>query len=86
MEKNEESAGRILKTVGISWFSRFAVIIPQGYPFAALLIANNQDIRSVPARLGHAETSTTLNIYTHFLESTDKKSADILENVLVKHA
>ncbi len=53
---------------------------------ATLLIANNQDIRSVSARLGHAETSTTLNIYTHFLESTDKKSADILENVLVKHA
>lgn len=53
---------------------------------ATLLIANNQDIRSVSARLGHAETSTTLNIYTHFLESTDKKSADILENVLVEHA
>lgn len=53
---------------------------------ATLLIANNQDIRSVSARLGHAETSTTLNIYTHFLESTDKKSADILENVLVKQA
>lgn len=53
---------------------------------ATLLIANNQDIRSVSARLGHAETSTTLNIYTHFLGSTDKKSADILENVLVKHA
>lgn len=53
---------------------------------ATLLIANNQDIRSVSARLGHAETSTTLNIYTHFLESTDKKAADILENVLVKHA
>ena len=53
---------------------------------ATLLIVNNQDIRSVSARLGHAETSTTLNIYTHFLESTDKKAADILENVLVKHA
>lgn len=53
---------------------------------ATLLIANNQDIRSVSARLGHAETSTTLNIYTHFLESTDKKSADILENVLAKQA
>ena len=53
---------------------------------ATLLIANNQDIRSVSARLGHAETSTTLNIYTHFLESTNKKAADILENVLVKHA
>ena len=53
---------------------------------ATLLIANNQDIRSVSVRLGHAETSATLNIYTHFLESTDKKAADILENVLVKHA
>lgn len=55
-------------------------------PLIPQQIANNQDIRSVSARLGHAETSTTLNIYTHFLESTDKKAADILENVLVKHA
>lgn len=53
---------------------------------ATLLIVNNQDIRTVSARLGHAETSTTLNIYTHFLETADKKAADVLENVLVKQA
>ena len=53
---------------------------------ATLLIANNQDIRSVSARLGHAETSTTMNIYAHALESADKKASDILENVLVKQA
>ena len=69
--------------------SLFAGLTPpmtKPLPLIPQQIANNQDIRSVSARLGHAETSATLNIYTHFLESTDKKAADILENVLVKHA
>lgn len=60
-------------------------VIPR-HTSATLLIANNRDIRPVSARLGHAETSTALNIYTHFLESTDKKSAAIPENVLAKQA
>ena len=39
---------------------------------ASLLIASNQDIKTVSARMGHAQSSTTLNIYTHSLESGDK--------------
>lgn len=53
---------------------------------ATLLIAGNQDIRSVSARLGHAETSTTMNIYAHALESADKKAVDVLETMLSKQA
>ena len=53
---------------------------------ATLLIASHQDIKTISARLGHAETSTTLNIYSHALRENDKKAADALENVLVKHA
>ena len=32
--------------------------------------------------MGHAQSSTTLNIYTHSLESGDKKASDALEAML----
>jgi len=31
------------------------------------------DIKTVSARLGHAQTSTTINIYAHALKSLDEK-------------
>lgn len=51
---------------------------------ATLLISQNTDIRTVSARLGHAHTSTTMNIYVHGLESSDRKASDMLENLLNK--
>ena len=53
---------------------------------ASLLIASNQDIKTVSARMGHSQTSTTLNIYTHSLEAGDKKASDALEIMLKKKA
>lgn len=53
---------------------------------ATLLIASNQNIRTVSSRLGHAQTSTTMNIYAHALQETDRRAATALENMLVKHA
>lgn len=53
---------------------------------ASLLIASNQDIKTVSARMGHAQSSTTLNIYTHSLESGDRKASDALEAMLKKDA
>ena len=53
---------------------------------ATLLIASKQDVRTVSARLGHAQASTTMNIYAHALQETDRKAARALENMLVKHA
>jgi len=49
---------------------------------ATLLIASKQDIKTVSKRLGHAQTSTTMNIYAHALQESDKKAADILESLL----
>lgn len=49
---------------------------------ATLLIKENTDIRTVASRLGHAQTSTTLNIYVHGLKSADRKAASALENLL----
>ncbi|MDU5081983.1 site-specific integrase [uncultured Tissierella sp.] len=51
---------------------------------ATLLISNNTDIRTVSARLGHAQTSTTMNIYVHGLKSADDKATDMLNNLFDK--
>lgn len=53
---------------------------------ATLLIASKQDVRTVSSRLGHAQASTTMNIYAHALQETDRKAANALENLLVKQA
>lgn len=53
---------------------------------ATLLIANNVDVRTVSARLGHAQTSTTMNIYAHALSKMDEKAAETLENIFSNKA
>lgn len=51
---------------------------------ATLMIASRQDVKTVSSRLGHAQTSTTMNIYAHALQENDKKAADAIENLLSK--
>jgi len=53
---------------------------------ATLLIASGQDIKTTSKRLGHAQTSTTMNIYAHALEESDKRAASALETMLAKRA
>lgn len=53
---------------------------------ATLLIASHQDIRTVSSRLGHAQASTTMNIYAHALQESDKKAVNALEEMLAKQA
>ena len=53
---------------------------------ATLLIAGHEDAKTVSARLGHAETSTTLNIYAHSLLVADKTAASTIENMIAKQA
>ncbi len=48
---------------------------------ASLLIADGTDIRTVSKRLGHASTSTTLNIYTHAIKSADEAAAESLDRL-----
>lgn len=45
---------------------------------ATELIAAGVDIRTVAARLGHAQTSTTLNIYSHAMKARDQDAAAII--------
>ena len=53
---------------------------------ATLLISEQVDIRTVSARLGHAQTSTTMNIYAHALKENDKTAAEKLGELLKKNA
>ena len=76
------------------WFAKF--IKRSGLPYvtlhslrhtnATLMIAEGIDVCAVSKRLGHASTSTTLNVYAHALKSKDKAAAEALENVLDFHA
>lgn len=49
---------------------------------ASILISNNMDARSVAGVLGHANPTTTLNIYSYFFKSKTREAADIMENIL----
>ena len=49
---------------------------------ATLLLANNADLVTVAARLGHSNSSTTLNTYAHALKNGDRTASKILESKL----
>ncbi len=49
---------------------------------ASLLVSNGEDIASISARLGHSNISTTLNMYTHPLDSAQIKTANSMNNIL----
>ena len=51
---------------------------------ATLLIAQGLDVRTVSNRLGHAQTSTTLNIYAHAFAKMDREASDKLDNLLYR--
>ena len=65
---------------------RFVLIIPYGHTAATLLIAAGVDVKTISARLGHALTSTTMNIYVHALQESDEKAADAISNLLGKQS
>lgn len=49
---------------------------------ASLLIYNGEDVRAVSAALGHSQTTTTLNIYTHTFETAQARACDALADAL----
>lgn len=53
---------------------------------ATVLIGAGVDIVTVSKRLGHAQTSTTMNIYAHALEKADRNAADKIGEILFKEA
>ena len=49
---------------------------------ASFLLASGIDVRAVSGVLGHAQASTTLNIYGHMLQSSVHRAADAMQGVL----
>ncbi len=49
---------------------------------ATLQIGAHQDIKTVSSRLGHSQTSTTLNVYAHAIQEADATAADVLNGLL----
>jgi len=45
----------------------------------SLLIADGVDVRTIASRVGHANPTTTLNLYSHMLRKSDQIAADSLE-------
>lgn len=78
---------RILQAYNTEHEEKLPLITLHGlrHTSATLLIGENIDIKTVSIRLGHAQTSTTMNIYSHALQKLDRKAADALENLLQKH-
>lgn len=50
---------------------------------ASILISQNMDARSVAGVLGHADPSTTLNIYAYFFNHKNVEAANIMQSVLL---
>ena len=53
---------------------------------ASLLITSGVDVRTVAARLGHSQTSTTLNIYAETIKNAEAAAAQALDDILLKKA
>jgi len=75
-----------------SWFSDFlkknnlpkVTLHSLRHTNATLMIAEGVDVCTVSRRLGHANTSTTLNIYAHALKSRDQEAAEKLDSMFTK--
>ncbi|WP_162942049.1 tyrosine-type recombinase/integrase [Desertimonas flava] len=49
---------------------------------ATQLLSAGVDVRTVAGRLGHRNAATTLNVYAHFLEDSDRAAADIMGGLI----
>ena len=56
------------------------------HTMASMLYFNGVDSVSISKRLGHAQVSTTANIYAHVMEEADQRNADILADMFLKKA
>lgn len=56
------------------------------HSMASMLYFNGVDSVSISKRLGHAQVSTTANIYAHVIEEADERNADIIAEVFLRKA
>lgn len=53
---------------------------------ATRLLAAGIPVRTVRGRLGHSNASTTLSVYAHFLEESDRDAAHAIGELLKRSA
>lgn len=76
------------------WLSKFSdkYNLPAIHPhkfrhtMASLLISHGTDTLTVSKRLGHANTTTTLNIYAHAIKEADERAAESIADVILRRA
>ncbi len=76
----EKALQRILQRAGL----HRVTIHSLRHTNATLLITGGVDVRTVAARLGHTQTSTTLNIYAEAIRSAEAAAAQVLDEVLLR--
>ena len=54
------------------------------HTMASMLYFGGVDSVSISNRLGHAQVSTTANIYAHVMEAADKKNAEVISDIYLK--
>jgi integrase len=70
--------GRIRSAAGLEHFRLHDL----RHYVATALLAAGVPVPTVAGRLGHARSSTTLNVYAHFVAATDQHAADVLSALL----
>ena len=90
----QEDGGPMHPDSVTDWLNKFS--IRHGLPhinahafrhtMASMLYFNGVDSVSTSKRLGHAQVSTTANIYAHVMEQADQRNADILSDIFLKKA
>ena len=91
---SQDTGGPMHPDSETDWLSKFSKrhnlphINPHAFrhTMASMLYFNGADSVSISKRLGHAQVSTTANIYAHVMEAADQKNADILADVFLKKA
>lgn len=90
----QDTGGPMLPGSVTDWLAKFSKrhglphINPHAFrhTMASMPYFNGVDSVSISKRLGHAQVSTTANIYAHVMEAADQRNADILADVFLKKA
>ena len=89
----QENGDKVMNPSSLNhWLIKFETEynLPHIYPHkfrhsqASLLYASNIDMVTISKRLGHAQVSTTQNIYSHLMNGQDKKASDAVADLLYK--
>ncbi len=90
-DKGARKGLRLCPSTVTRWFREFkeSINLPKEVPLhglrhtsATILISEGVNIKSVSSRLGHSNTNTTLDIYSHALPVVDRSATDSIEAFL----